>query len=608
MLGAVAVERANQLRTEGTASPRARWRRTLQAVLYASPVVGFLCAGFAHRWITDDGFIYLRVVQQIRAGNGPVFNAGERVEVFTGTLWVALLTVADVLTPVRLEWLSVLLGLACGAAGLGLAVAGARKLLPDQPERRWYLPFGAVVFVAVTPVWVFATSGLETGLVFGWLGTCLWVLATWARAPAARMPYPSAVLLGLGWLIRPELLLFSVAFIVVVFVAERRRTELGRQALIVVAAAALPLAYQLFRMGFYGSLVPNTAVAKEGGSTNWERGWRYLRDFADAYWLWVPALALLAGGYLPLATSLTHRRGQLVTGAFATCGLLNLVYMMAVGGDYIHARLLLPGFFAICAPVAVVPAVRRNLAAAVVAPWAIAAMFVFRPSQYEQPVANGFVMPKAAGLVTADDYGWGQDGPARAWYTGPAVYYQAGMLQFRRSNVDPHSDVELPIGMFAAVGMVGYASGPDFFILDVFGLADSLTAHLDPSPESPPVLQPLAGHEKPLPPLWAAALVTSVGSQPDPSQFVNMGHPLIDPATGQEFYEQIAWARATLKCEAIARLRGAATARLTVGQFTENVLNAFENSRLRIPANPEKAYQRFCGPGVPAEVRELRSE
>src|SRR5690606_38991927 len=123
-------------------------------------------AGYAHRWITDDGFIYLRVVQQIRAGNGPVFNSGERVEVFTGTLWVALLTAGDLLTPIRLEWVAVLLGIGCGAAGIVLAMAGARRLAGDGAARPWFLPFGAVVFVALAPVWMFATSGLETGLVF----------------------------------------------------------------------------------------------------------------------------------------------------------------------------------------------------------------------------------------------------------------------------------------------------------------------------------------------------------------------------------------------------------------------------------------------------------
>jgi arabinofuranosyltransferase len=63
-------------------------------------VIGFVSAGYAHRWITDAEFIYLRVVQQIGAGNGPVFNAGEWVEAFTGSLWVALLSVAERVTPV----------------------------------------------------------------------------------------------------------------------------------------------------------------------------------------------------------------------------------------------------------------------------------------------------------------------------------------------------------------------------------------------------------------------------------------------------------------------------------------------------------------------------
>ena len=39
--------------------------------------------GYQRRWVTEDAFISLRVVQQVLAGNGPVFNAGERVEAYT---------------------------------------------------------------------------------------------------------------------------------------------------------------------------------------------------------------------------------------------------------------------------------------------------------------------------------------------------------------------------------------------------------------------------------------------------------------------------------------------------------------------------------------------
>jgi arabinofuranosyltransferase len=604
----VAVEQVSGRRGDetGAASERVWVRGVLQAILYAAPVAGYVAAGFAHRWITDDGFIYLRVVQQIRAGNGPVFNTGERVEAFTGSLWVALLAIADLVTPVRLEWLAVLLGLVCGAVGLALAIAAARRLLDVHDGRRWFVPLGAVVFVVVTPVWVFATSGLETGLTFGWLGGCLWVLASWARTQAA-ISLPSAAVLGLGWLVRPDLGLFSAAFLAIVLFAERRTTSRWRTGAVLVAALALPLACQLLRMGYYGSLVPNTAVAKEGGSTNWERGWRYLRDFADAYWLWVAALALVAAAYIALRS--VRHRGQLVIAAFVFCGLLHAAYMVRAGGDYLHARLLLPGFFAVCAPVAVIPATQRHLAALAILPWAIASVLSFRPAQYGANglLANGFALPKSAGKVTTDDFGWGRDGPRKAWYEGPAFYIQPRMLQFQRADVEVRRDLELPVGAFGGVGIASYAIGPELHVLDVLGLADTLTAHLDNTPDTQPHYPPLAGHEKRLPTAWVAALVTPTGSRPEAEHFPLPVGPLLAPTAGPAFQEQVAWARAALQCDEVVELRNAASAPLTAGRFASNVLRSFENTQLRIPADPEEAYHRFCGPGVPAEVLAMRS-
>jgi len=41
---------------------------------------------WAHRWICDDGFIYLHVADNLLSGLGPVFNPGERVEAYTSPL------------------------------------------------------------------------------------------------------------------------------------------------------------------------------------------------------------------------------------------------------------------------------------------------------------------------------------------------------------------------------------------------------------------------------------------------------------------------------------------------------------------------------------------
>ena len=67
-----------------------------------------------------------------------------------------------------------------------------------------------------------------------------------------------------------------------------------RRLLIVVAGGLLPVAYQVFRMGYYGLLVPGTAIAKDASGSKWSQGFVYLANFNQPYLLWVP-LVLLAG-------------------------------------------------------------------------------------------------------------------------------------------------------------------------------------------------------------------------------------------------------------------------------------------------------------------------
>ena len=54
-------------------------------VLVAAGLFGW--GAWQRRWIADDGLIVLRTVRNLMAGNGPVFNAGERVEANTSTVW-----------------------------------------------------------------------------------------------------------------------------------------------------------------------------------------------------------------------------------------------------------------------------------------------------------------------------------------------------------------------------------------------------------------------------------------------------------------------------------------------------------------------------------------
>jgi hypothetical protein len=87
-----------RVRSTTLAVVRDRRRLAMLAVVMV-PVVLVLVMGWQHRWMSDDGFINLRYVDQIRHGNGPVFNAGERIEAFTSPLWLAMLVVFDLVLP-----------------------------------------------------------------------------------------------------------------------------------------------------------------------------------------------------------------------------------------------------------------------------------------------------------------------------------------------------------------------------------------------------------------------------------------------------------------------------------------------------------------------------
>ena len=286
-------------------------RRILQWTLFAAPVAVFLGTGWAHRWVAEDGFIYLRVVQQVRAGNGPVFNPGERVEAFTGPLWVGILSVADLLAPLRLEWIAVMLGLASAAPpGIAFMTAGARRLWGAQADAA-LVRAARCARVRGRPSRVGLCDERTGDRPF--LRVARRLPLDPRRLGTTSRPNPlscCAVVLGLGWVYDPSSHCSAPRF----HSSSSLVLELWSPAAAAGARGTdrdslwsrLPLAYQIFRMGYYGNLVPNTAIAKEGSSTNFDRGWQYFTDFVDPYWLWIPALALLAGGYLPLGAVLAR--------------------------------------------------------------------------------------------------------------------------------------------------------------------------------------------------------------------------------------------------------------------------------------------------------------
>jgi arabinofuranosyltransferase len=291
------------------------------------------------RWIADDGLIVLRTVRNLLAGNGPVFNTGERVEANTSTMWTYLIYLGGLVGgPVRLEYVALVLAIALSVAGVALAMLGAGRLYAPglRGRRALLLPAGVLVYIAVPPARDFATSGLENGLVLAYLGLLWWMMVCWSqalraypapqhppprrgaaptlrRAPLAAAPVPPspenvvsrffdaalAFVAGLSVMVRPDLALIGGLALIMMLVAAR---GWRRRVLIVIAGGLVPVGYEIFRMGYYGLLYPGTALAKDASGSKWAQGFVYLANFNHPYLLWAPAILLAGLGLVALVT------------------------------------------------------------------------------------------------------------------------------------------------------------------------------------------------------------------------------------------------------------------------------------------------------------------
>ena len=529
------------------------------------------------RWMSDDGLIVLRTVQNILDGNGPVFNAGERVEANTSTLWTVIVTLGGLIPGVRLEWAAVISGLLCAVGGLVLAMDGARRLYRPT-GRAFMLPAGALLVCALSPFRDFATSGLETGLISLWLGGTWWMVVRRAIGDTERS-WPVALVLGLGPLVRPDMALFSaIAFAALLFLAWR---GWPRMLGLFAVAGALPLAYQIFRMGYYGLITPNTALAKEASAVHWDRGLRYLADFGSPYLLWLPVL-VLAGTFALLVRQGPRNRLFFVLTAFPlVAGLAMALYVIRIGGDFMHGRMLLPALFAALLPVMAVPFTRWTaLAVAGVGAWAVVAVGWLRVP-YEDTAkhynaATGIADERgywsaASGLehpMYGEDYSAAMGLPEALAVLhdspSPTLLIAHNGIWLRYTSDQPYSTL-----VVGSIGALGRVAPLDARIHDVYGLVSPVAAHAEMA------VAGRSGHEKDLPPAWDVAEATQVTT----------GTPDLVPQS------EIAAAKLALQCPRIQEMLGSVRAPLTAGRFWDNLTGAFGRSALRYPAVP--------GPGCP---------
>ena len=416
-------------------------------------------------WICDDAFISARVVKNFLSLRGLRWNPPERVQAYTHPLWLLLMIVAR---GFEHDTYWALLGLSLGTSALCVA---AIVWTNQRPEA-----FLAVIAgtLALSKSFVeFSSSGLENPL------THLLLVLSWREALRKQNPslLKVSALACLAALNRLDLLLLFAPPLLVLLTAQPGGWF--RRCLPLVLAFAPLVAWHAFTLVYYGSLVPNTAIAKLGTqlprATLLEHGLAYL---LQPTWNDPISLVLLLLG-LPLGLA----RGNHLVRAFCAGAGLYIGYVVWIGGDFMAGRFLsTPVLVAVLAllelsPVpalsvqAAIGAAAIGLAALPLAPvWANPPMFA-PLEEFSETCLDGVCNERT--------------------YYGPFTTWRHSDITASPSH--PWAIRGLTYGLMpnetrvaGAIGFRGFFAGPDIFIVDYFGLSDPLIARLPPDPRYGP--------------------------------------------------------------------------------------------------------------------------
>ncbi len=288
-------------------------------------------------WVCDDAYITFRHVQNCLAGYGPVFNPGERVQAYTHPLWFLLLLAGG--TVINLHALAMLLGL----VGTAAMIAFLALRLRGQPLGGYRLALYAGFLLSSRSFVEFQTSGLETSLTT-LLITLLWgdlLLGARTALPVGRI----AVLCSCLVLNRPDHAVLVSPLLLVAMISAVRRRQIRR-----LLAGFSPLVlWGAFATVYYGTPFPNTAYAKVAFALGRaiDQGLFYVVDFTRAEPFPAAAAALICGaGLVQLARGIRHNRSfslqELALGTLLLGAVLHVGYVVAVGGDFMRGRFLIP--------------------------------------------------------------------------------------------------------------------------------------------------------------------------------------------------------------------------------------------------------------------------
>jgi hypothetical protein len=304
----------------------------------------FVIDGERYFSLFDDAMVSMRYARNFAEGHGLVWNpGGERVEGYTNPLWVLYMSLVHLL-PVSYSKTSLVVQVTA-AALLVLNLYYVRRIaLAISGGSRAVACGGVALTASYLPINFWSLQGMEVSVLVLLITFCTW-LAIKGMDTGTFHPL-LYILLGAGTLIRPDMVILFAAFLCFLFVADsrHRRQHAAWGVLVLTAAIA---GQTLFRLWYYGDILPNTYYLKMTGVPVIVRITRGVYVLLQFVWRANPLFFLITA-------VLAFRRNRRIWLLFWTLA-SQMAYSVYVGGDAWeywggsnrYISIVMPGFFAL---------------------------------------------------------------------------------------------------------------------------------------------------------------------------------------------------------------------------------------------------------------------
>jgi arabinofuranosyltransferase len=450
-------------------------QRSGSKVLDVCVFAGLAAVFLKNYWVSEDAYLNFRSVAQLLAGNGPIWNPHERVQVFTSPLWYGLEALTQAL--VREPYLAVLL---LSSVCFGLTLHGLRRC--SGPGLAFAI--AGLTLVASSAAFDYSSSGQENVLGYALL---LYALQHYLRLGAANPSRDDLPVLlrvcaacGLLFVCRHDLAVLVAPWLAYA-VWSRRQVVHGRARWQLTAALGTPLAlWTAFSLLYYGSAFPNPAYAKLSAGfprlVHVQHGLHYVSVLARYDLLSVLCVAA--------SVAVLCWQRTAASGALAAAMVMHTGYVVYVGGDYMQGRFV--SYEVVLAAALLARAATPHLEGSVriVAPLTLLMYALAYP---RTPLNTSIEQPKPTAAARAEDRAYVLDARGTfGLYTSLYSYLRAPDL--REYPAHPlaiegrkFGRSALPVTVVTAAGMFGWAAGTSKIVVEAHGIADPLLARLPAS-------------------------------------------------------------------------------------------------------------------------------